>query len=104
MPEWLKAYTKQDKKVSCLFGEHLLREYPSAKIYLFEAPKTAIYSTLYFGLPDTSNTICLAVYNKSSLSFDKLGVLQGRTVYVFQTYQKTEVHLENGKQKPKNMN
>ena len=83
LPEWLEAYTKQDKKVSCLFGEHLLSKYPSAKIYLFEAPKTAIYSTLYFGLPDTSNTICLAVYNKSSLSFDKLGVLQGRTVYVF---------------------
>ena len=83
LPEWLEAYTKQDKKVSCLFGEHLLSKYPSAKIYLFEAPKTAIYSTLYFGLPETSNTICMAVYNKSSLSFDKLEVLQGRTVYVF---------------------
>ena len=83
MPEWLEAYTKQDKKVSCLFGEHLLSKYPSAKIYLFEAPKTAIYSTLYFGLPETSNTICMAVFNKSSLSFDKLEVLQERTVYVF---------------------
>lgn len=83
LPEWLEAYTKQDKKVSCLFGEHLLSKYPSAKIYLFEAPKTAIYSTLYFGLPETSNTICMAVFNKSSLSFDKLEVLQGRTVYVF---------------------
>jgi len=83
LPEWLEAYTKQDKRISCLFGEHLLSKYPHAKVYLFEAPKTAVYSTLYFGTPETSNTICLAVYNKSSFSFDKLKVLQGRFVYVF---------------------
>jgi len=38
---------------------------------------------LYFGFPEQSNTICLAVYNKSSFSFDKLKVLQGRFIYVF---------------------
>lgn len=83
LPEWLEAYTKQDKRITCLFGEHLLSKYPNAKVYLFEAPKTAIYATLYFGFPEQSNTICLAVYNKSSFSFDKLKVLQGRFVYVF---------------------
>jgi predicted RNA-binding Zn-ribbon protein involved in translation (DUF1610 family) len=83
LPEWLEAYTKQDKRISCLFGEHLLSKYPNANVFLFEAPKTAIYATLYFGTPEFSNTICLAVYNKSSFSFDKLKVLQGRFVYVF---------------------
>ena len=83
LPEWLKAYIKQDKRISCLFGEHLLSKHPNAEVYLFEAPKTAIYSTLYFGHPEKSNIICMAVYNKSSFSFDKLKVLQGRFVYVF---------------------
>lgn len=83
LPEWLKAYIKQDKRITCLFGEHLLNKYPKADVYLFEAPETAIYAALYFGFPERSNTICLAVYDKSSFSFDKLKVLQGRVVYVF---------------------
>jgi hypothetical protein len=84
LPEWLEVYTKQDKRISCLFGEHLLSKYHSNPIALVEAPKTAVYGTLYFGLPETpENLIWLAVYNKSSFSFDKLKVLQGRFVYVF---------------------
>lgn len=83
LPKWLKKYLAQDKRVTCLFGEHLLNEYPDADIYLFEAPKTAVYSTLYFGNPETSNVINLAVYNLSSFSFDKLRILKGRFVYVF---------------------
>jgi hypothetical protein len=84
LPEWLEAYTKQDKRISCLFGEHLLSKYHSNPVALVEAPKTAIYGTLYFGFPETpENLIWLAVYNKSSLSFEKIKVLQGRYVYVF---------------------
>lgn len=84
LPEWLEAYTKQDKRISCLFGEHLLNKYPNNPVALVEAPKTAVYGTLYFGLPETPESlIWLAVYNKSSFSFDKLKVLQGRYVYVF---------------------
>jgi len=84
LPEWLGEYTKQDKRISCLFGEHLLSKYPNNPIALVEAPKTAVYGTLYFGLPETpGGLIWLAVYNKSSFSFDKLKVLQGRFVYVF---------------------
>ena len=84
LPEWLEAYTKQDKRISCLFGEHLLSKYRSNPVALVEAPKTAVYGTLYFGLPETPESlIWLAVYNKSSFSFDKLKVLQGRFVYVF---------------------
>jgi len=84
MPEWLKTYTKQDKRVSCLFGEHLLSKYPGNPVALVEAPKTAIYGALYFGFPETPESlIWVAVYNKSSFSFDKLKALQGRFVYVF---------------------
>lgn len=84
LPEWLEAYTKQDKRITCLFGEHLLSKYHSNPVALVEAPKTAVYGTLYFGLPETPEShIWLAVYNKSSFSFDKLKVLQGRFVYVF---------------------
>ena len=84
LPEWLEAYTKQDKRVSCLFGEHLLSKYHGNPVILVEAPKTAIYGSLYFGLPETpEDFIWLAVYNKSSFSFDKLKALHGRFVYVF---------------------
>lgn len=84
IPEWLSKYIQQDKKVSCLFGEHLLKLYPNNPIALVEAPKTAVYGTLYFGLPETSESlIWLAVYSKSSFTFDKLKALQGRFVYVF---------------------
>lgn len=84
LPEWLEAYSKQEKRVSCLFGEHLLSKYPFNPIALVEAPKTAVYGTLYFGLPEQPETlIWLAVYNKSSFSFDKLKILKGRDVFTF---------------------
>lgn len=84
LPEWLRLYNEQGKRVSCLFGEHLLREYPQNPVALVEAPKTAVYGTLYFGRPETpENFIWLAVYNKSSFSFDKLKALKGRFVFVF---------------------
>lgn len=84
LPEWLAAYTKQDKRVSCLFGEHLLSRFPLGPVALVEAPKTAIYGTLYFGSPEIpNNLIWLAVYNKSSFSFDKVQALKGRDVFVF---------------------
>jgi hypothetical protein len=84
LPEWLELYIGQEKRVSCLFGEHLLSMYPNNPIALVEAPKTAIYGTLYFGFPNNNdNLIWLAVYNKSSFSFDKLKVLKGRKVFVF---------------------
>jgi hypothetical protein len=83
-PPWLEPYCKQEKKVSCLFGEHLLSKYPGNPVALVEAPKTAIYGTLYLGYPRTSeDLIWLAVYNKSSLTFDRVKVLKGRTVLVF---------------------
>jgi len=84
VPKWIENYNKNDLKVSCLFGEHLLKKYPNNPIALVEAPKTAIYGSLYFGLPTDSNSfIWLAVYNKSSLNLDKVKVLEGRKVVLF---------------------
>ncbi|MCG7281761.1 DUF6371 domain-containing protein [Chryseobacterium taklimakanense] len=84
LPEWLREYIQQDKRISCLFGEHLLKIYPHNPVALVEAPKTAIYGSLYFGMPDdTGKLLWLAVYNKSSFSLDKLKALQGRNVIVF---------------------
>ena len=86
LPEWLKKYIEQEKFVTCLFGEHNLSRFPQCRIALFEAPKSAIYSTLYFGFPEANNKetfLCLAVYNLSSFSFEKLKVLEGRDVVVF---------------------
>jgi hypothetical protein len=84
LPEWLEGYINQDKRISSLFGEHLLGKYHSNPVALVEAPKTAVYGTLYCGFPEMPESlIWLAVYNKSSFTFDKLKVLQGRFVYVF---------------------
>jgi hypothetical protein len=55
----------------------LLSLYPNNPIALVEAPKTAIYGSLYFGVPRTSKEMLwLAVYNLSSLTYKKLKVLE----------------------------
>ncbi len=84
VPNWLKAYNKNETKVSCLFGEHLLTKYPNNPVALVEAPKTAIYGTLYFGFPNNPKTLLwLAVYNLSSLNLKKCMALKGRSVFLF---------------------
>ena len=82
-PDWLKAYKESGSGFSCLFGEHLLSRYPHHTIALVEAPKTAIYGALYFGLPEDSDLIWLAVYNKSAFTFGRLQALRGRNVIIF---------------------
>ncbi|MBK8604271.1 MAG: hypothetical protein IPN87_14855 [Saprospiraceae bacterium] len=67
-----------------MFGEHLLSKYPNNPVAIVEAPKTAIYGTLYYGFPESpEDLIWLAVYNKSSIKYDKLKVLKGREVLIF---------------------
>lgn len=84
LPEWLQLYINYGKYFSCLFGEHLLTKFPNQPIALVEAPKTAIYGTLYYGFPEQPDQpLWLAVYNRSSFTFDRIKVLQGRTVHVF---------------------
>jgi hypothetical protein len=102
LPEWLQAYINQEKRVSCLFGEHLLSKHTSNPVALVEAPKTAIYGTLYFGQPETiDNFIWLAVYNKSSFTYDKLKALEGRTVFVFPDLSENGNTYNEWKQKAK---
>lgn len=84
LPGWLNDYSKNDLKVSCLFGEHLLNRYPLNPVALVEAPKTAIIGALYYGLPETPNALLwLGVYNKSSLTLEKCKALQGRKIVLF---------------------
>ena len=84
LPVWLEAYNKNETMVSCLFGEHFLSKYPYNPVALVEAPKTAIYGTLYFGFPEQpTNLLWLAVYNLSSLNLNKCQALKGRNVYLF---------------------
>lgn len=84
VPRWLQRYDQNELKVSCLFGEHLLRKYPLNPVVLVEAPKSAIYGTLHFGTPDNPGRfIWLAVFNLSSLNREKCKALAGRKVVLF---------------------
>ncbi len=84
LPGWLNDYSKNDLKVSCLFGEQLLKLYPLNPVALVEAPKTAIIGALYYGLPETPNALLwLGVYNKSSLTLEKCKALQGRKIVLY---------------------
>ncbi len=84
MPDWLVKYKTNEKKVSCLFGEHLLSLYPNNPVILVEAPKTAVIGTLYYGFPEQEeNPVWLAVYNKSSFKIDRIQVLAGRDIITF---------------------
>jgi hypothetical protein len=82
--DWLVNYKKNDKIVTCLFGTHLLKQFPNNPIELVEAPKTAIYASLHFGLPENdSDLLWLSVFNLSSLSLDKCNVLENRKVILY---------------------
>ena len=83
-PDWFESYNNQEKKVSCLFGEHLLKKYPHNPVALVEAPKTAILGTLFFGLPENETSpLWLAVFNLSSLKYKKVKSLEGRKVFLY---------------------
>lgn len=84
LPEWLTAYNRNESKVSCLFGEHLLKKYPRNTVALVEAPKTAIYGTLWLGLSEQPKKLLwLAVGSLSWLNAKRFKVLQGRNVIIF---------------------
>jgi len=61
----------------CLFGEHLLRQYPRKNVALVESEKTAVICSLFW-----PEYIWLATGGKSQLN-DRLQVLRGRKVVAF---------------------
>lgn len=107
VPEWLSkyiAYGKQEGFFNCLFGEHLLSKYKQNPVALVEAPKTAIYGTLYFGLPeDPKNLLWLAVYNLSGLNFKRCKSLEGRNVLLFPDLSRTGKAFKDWSDKAKQL-
>jgi len=84
LPEWLKAYNENETKVSCLFGEHLLNRNKYNPVALVEAPKTAVYCSLYFNEHlATKDCIWLAVGALSYFNLERCQALKGRDVYLF---------------------
>ncbi|MEY8487559.1 DUF6371 domain-containing protein [uncultured Parabacteroides sp.] len=82
---WIHAIMKKQQLlpedynlVQCLFGEHLLRMYPTKVVALVESEKSALIASGVY--PDY---IWLATGGKSQISIDKLKVLRGRTVIMF---------------------
>jgi hypothetical protein len=61
----------------CLFGEHLLRQYPLKNVALVESEKTAVICSSFW-----PEYIWLATGGKSQLN-DRLQVLKGRKVVAF---------------------
>jgi hypothetical protein len=84
-PEWLTRYLKNESKVDCLFGEHLLKELPNNPVAIVEAPKTAFYCNINFGSPysNQENYLWLSSFNISSLNFKRLKAIEGRKVTLF---------------------
>ena len=104
IPQWIKDYSNNELKVSCLFGEHLLNKYPNAKIGLVEAPKTAICNTLYFNNKLNEKIIWLGVFNLSSLNLLKCKVLAGRNVVLFPDTSKNSTAFVDWKTKADSFN
>lgn len=62
----------------CLFGEHLLKQYPTSPVGIVESEKTAIIASVYF-----PELVWLAVGSLSNLTIDKCLALTARKVYLF---------------------
>jgi hypothetical protein len=62
----------------CLFGEHLLNQFPEKTVAIVESEKTAIIASLFF-----PNFIWMATGGISNLSYNKLKALIGRSIVLF---------------------
>lgn len=83
VPEWLEEYDRQDgKKYACLFGEHLFRRYPKAKVVVVESPKTAVLLAVYNGLAGASGVVFAATGGAGKTALDTCISLSGREAYL----------------------
>lgn len=82
--EWIESRRDQ-KKVNCYFGAHLVEMFPHNPIVLVEGPKSALIGMLYFGFPDDhpDNPIWLATGSKDTFSLDRSRILSKRHVIIF---------------------
>ena len=90
-PGWL--YNQEGYREACqpqehtilkpLFGSHLLKRYPDAKINLVESEKTALVMANYFGMPDSQ--LWLACGGLKQLKIESMQPLidQGRQVWLW---------------------
>lgn len=78
LPEWLVKYQQNETKINCLFGEHLLKVYPSKPVAIVESEKTAIIASVY--LPQF---IWLACGSLGNLSPNRCKSLAGRSVTLY---------------------
>jgi len=76
----------------CLFGEHLLKDRPTAAVGLVEAEKTAVICSLAF--PDV---VWLATGGKMNLNADRCKCLAGRDVIIYPDADATEEWRERSK-------
>ncbi len=91
-PKWLRAYLKTESKVHSLFGEHQLKYFKNNPVAIFESPKTAIYASLYFGLPEKPKDILwLATFNIYGIKEENLKVLEGRDIILFPDLSKKNI-------------
>lgn len=74
--EILQAATQQE---ACLFGEHLLRQYPKHKIALVESEKTAIIANEIGCFEDV---LFLAVGGKNGYKVEKMKPIKNRQILV----------------------
>lgn len=77
VPSWLAAYDQQERKVNCLFGEHLIKG--STKPFaIVEAPATAIVASVYLPM-----FTWLACGSLSYLNAQRCEPLKGKKVVLF---------------------
>lgn len=75
----LAKQKKSDRRAPwCLFGEHLLRDNPTAPIGIVESEKTALICALYF-----PRYIWLATQSLTNLNARRCQAVRNRDVYVF---------------------
>jgi len=80
---YLTAYNESEQtKVSCFFGEHLLKKYKCNPVVLVESPKTALYLAIDSGGLPKSDTdpLYLATVGLTYFTANRCEYLQGRKV------------------------
>lgn len=82
---WVHAMLKSDGSLhrdwelkQCLFGEHLLPQFPKATVAVVESAKSALVGALLI-----SGMVWVSVEGLMGLNSDKLSVLQGRNTIFF---------------------